>query len=399
VSTPPSLETTQIADPAPQHTPAPTHAPGRIEALDGLRGIAVLSVMAFHFWAISGPHGHGAANRLVAKIFGGGWAGVDLFFVLSGFLITGILCDARGRARYFRTFYARRVLRIFPLYFALLAVLFIVLPLVLRLDTAESRDLGRHQLWFWTYLVNWWIATRHGMYVDLLGTGHLWTLSMEEQFYIVWPAVVLLVPRRALLAACAATIVAACGVRIAMHANDANALVIYTFTFARADALAAGALVAVAMRDDALRPLLRRWAAPACGAAALVLLAVIASSGALDPLDATVQLAGLSALALGFAALVAVVVTGAAASLGGILSLGALRATGRYSYALYVVHWPIATWLARHTDLSSTTGGPRMLDKAIFALVAAVIAFAAAIASWHLLESPILRLKDRFPYR
>ena len=105
----------------------PTAAPrGHLPALDGLRGVAVLAVLLFHFAHLDRPAG--LAQRWLLSATGAGWAGVDLFFVLSGFLITGILLDARGSSGYFRTFYLRRVLRIFPLYYAYLAVLFWVVP-------------------------------------------------------------------------------------------------------------------------------------------------------------------------------------------------------------------------------------------------------------------------------
>src|SRR5579883_636250 len=104
----------------------------RLPVLDGIRGLAILLVMQYHFWGIvPGLFGRGGTSRLdveLGRLFGAGWCGVDLFFVLSGFLITGILYDSRGSRSYFRDFYAKRVLRIFPVYYGFLAVLLFVLP-------------------------------------------------------------------------------------------------------------------------------------------------------------------------------------------------------------------------------------------------------------------------------
>src|SRR5947209_4966095 len=116
----------------------------QIPALDGIRGIAVLMVMAFHF-SKSPTNG---LERVLARMSMPGQTGVDLFFVLSGFLITGILLDSRGHRNSLRTFYVRRVLRIFPLYYGALAALYILLPAA---NLATATSIG-DQLWFWSYL-------------------------------------------------------------------------------------------------------------------------------------------------------------------------------------------------------------------------------------------------------
>ena len=167
-------------------TPPPPSA-RHLPALDGLRGCAVLMVMLFHFTsALSHPVSLGGAA--VRKLFSGGWVGVDLFFVLSGYLITGILFDAKGaddegegrRAsprRYFGAFYGRRALRIFPLYYGALALLFVVVPAALslagRAPSAEYAELVRTQGWFWSYLVNY-VA----IHPDPYGVGHFWSLAI-----------------------------------------------------------------------------------------------------------------------------------------------------------------------------------------------------------------------------
>ena len=145
-----------------------------IPALDGLRGIAVLTVMWLHFVFLVPRTG---GERLFWNLSETGWIGVDLFFVLSGFLITGILYDAKGGPHYFRNFYMRRSLRIFPLYYAFLILIFAVMPLL----RASGADHVGKQLWMWTYLSNVLFA-RVGWEGMPAHTTHLWSLAIEEQF-------------------------------------------------------------------------------------------------------------------------------------------------------------------------------------------------------------------------
>src|ERR1700722_18089603 len=117
-------------------------------ALDGLRGIAALIIVWYHFLVFTPMHG--AMLSILSQMFGFGWVGVDLFFVLSGFLITGILADSKSKSHYFRTFYARRILRIFPLYYTFLAVIFFILPHF----TAAANVPRSSRIYFWTYTSN-----------------------------------------------------------------------------------------------------------------------------------------------------------------------------------------------------------------------------------------------------
>ena len=185
-----------VAPGAPMSAVATTNAPlraagGHMAPLDGLRGLAILMVMAFHFAWVQPP------RSLPAKLFvfvgSFGWAGVDLFFVLSGFLITGILLDSKSEPYYFRNFYARRILRIFPLYYSVLLVTLVVLPHFVSYDTPELTALLRSQAWLWLYSANVSVAVEHGHWLwnaDWLRLGMLWSLAVEEHFYLVWPLLV-----------------------------------------------------------------------------------------------------------------------------------------------------------------------------------------------------------------
>ena len=128
-----------------------------VPALDGIRGIAILLVMVHHFTIFGMGAPTTVLDKRVYKLFAAGWCGVDLFFVLSGFLITGILLDAKGGAHFFRNFYMRRFLRIFPLYYGFLFAFFVLLPLTFSLGD-NFRSLLEQQGWYWSYLVNLPIA-------------------------------------------------------------------------------------------------------------------------------------------------------------------------------------------------------------------------------------------------
>src|SRR5262252_6491054 len=130
---------------------------GHLPGLDGVRGLAILMVMAIHF--VGDSTAHTFAQRLVVKAAGFGLLGVDLFFVLSGFLITGLLLEAKGSPHFFRNFYARRTLRIFPLYYFVLAALFLILPQLTTLTPALEQARS-HQAWLWSYTANFYIAAK-----------------------------------------------------------------------------------------------------------------------------------------------------------------------------------------------------------------------------------------------
>jgi peptidoglycan/LPS O-acetylase OafA/YrhL len=357
--------------------------------------VAVGLVLAFHLAHLDGARGLPARALLGATRFG--WSGVDLFFVLSGFLITGILLDAKGAAGYFRAFYARRALRIFPLYYAYLAVLFWGVP---RL--APGADVhAESQGWMWSYLSNVLFA-REGGFQASPWAGHFWSLAVEEQFYLVWPLAVWALPRRLLAGLAAALVAGAFALRLGIHRTTFNATAAYVLTPARADALAAGALVALAVRAPGGLARLR-WAAPwGLAAAAAAVAAVWAWRGSFFGGDPAVQVWGFGPLAAGWGALLVLALPGGGpAGLGRALSAPWLRALGRYSYGLYVLHYPIFLGLERAglgPGVLAAALGSEILGIAAFAAVAGGATLAAALASWRLLERPLLSLKDRVPY-
>jgi peptidoglycan/LPS O-acetylase OafA/YrhL len=324
---------------------------------------------------------------------------VDLFFVLSGFLITGILVDSRGAPRYFRDFYIRRSLRIFPLYYAFLVVVFIIVPLVWRTPSAEYRFVAAQQAWYWTYTVN--IAqVLYGLTrAQTWETSHLWSLAVEEQFYLIWPAVVWFCSPRALRRVCLASIGIGVAIRIAIVATTENYWGAYVLMPARIDALALGGLIAVMARSEEGSRLLRRLARPLGIVAAVILLIHLAVTLELRPMQPFVTSIGLLCTAIVSGAVLIETLSNPQGLLGRFANGGILRRIGRYSYGAYVLHMPLRGLMAplrqKLFDSALAARFQTLVNLAwVLALIVASVALAAL--SFHAFESRFLALRDRF---
>jgi peptidoglycan/LPS O-acetylase OafA/YrhL len=356
--------------------------------LDGLRGTAILAVVVSHYSAWL-PTTYEAVGALQI-----GWAGVDLFFVISGFLITGILLDAKGAPHYFRNFYARRALRIFPLYFAFLAA-----TLLLLLAVGSSPQLWRAQPWLWTYTANYWLPMQPTWDRWTQMVMPLWSLAVEEQFYLAWPLVVFAFSAPALIRICIAVIVAALALRLVLTAAGVGWFAIYMWTPARADPLAAGALVALLLRQPDGERRIRRLA-NYTGPIALAL--VLLTARGFDPTrHPWLSVALYSALAGVFTALLVWSIDSAA--LLGIprrfYELRLLRAIGGYSYGIYILHLPLGYATSRalqHLNWHDPAHPTWPSATLLIALSTALVTL-CALASFHLYEKPFLNLKPRFP--
>ena len=385
-----------------------SHYSERIPALDGIRGLAILMVLFFHFTSYGGWSPNGFLEKAYFRAATAGWAGVDLFFVLSGFLITGILFDTRNSGRFFQSFYARRILRIFPLYYAVLVVFFLVIPLLFDVG-ADYTQPQSDQVWYWTYLIN--VKFSIDGWGHFIYLGHFWSLAVEEQFYLLWPLVVFSFPRRTLIRICYTCIAGALALRIGIAHMDVLLpshlvprdvlLPAYVLMPARMDALAAGALVALYRRNPqpTLNP--RRSVAVllASGTVLCALLLVLRRFPPTVPATVTV---GYSALAAFFAATINLTLQSPSGSrVDRALSAPVLRFLGRYSYALYVFHHPVVLWM-RGTRFNVSElpllFGSRLPAQAAYFLVCLGVSLALALLSWSLIESPFLRLKRAFPY-
>ena len=365
-------------------------------ALDGLRGIAVILVILHHYTILQPAT---ELQRWVAAIPLIGWCGVDLFFVLSGFLITGILIDQRGSERYFTSFYARRTLRIFPLYYLLVFASFFVLPRFPFWHDLLAGAGAPTDTWpYWLYLTNFAIAERDQFLHGVLDIA--WSLAIEEQFYLVWAVVVWICPLRILGWLCGALILAAPIARMAALSEGAGVIEVYVLPFFRADALATGALLAWLARRNLLIGKGSLAARVALMAAAGV-VAVCWIDGDSFWAGPAMQRVGYSLLALTAGGmLVAGITLPAAGWWPRFLSAGWLRAFGKYSYCLYLVHLPVMRVVRAFVlPPESFVGlGSALLGQLVFYALATAPAFLVAWLSWRVLEAPILRLKSRFTY-
>lgn len=227
------------------------HSRSHVLAIDGMRGVAILLVLLFH---IFGREGRGIP--VVDQIFrmrNAGWVGVDLFFVLSGFLIMGILIDSRSKSGDFRNFYMRRTLRVFPLYYGCLIVAFVVLPAFHPLIPNPFQSVSAEQGWAWLYATNIWGSLKGEYGPGLL--GHFWSLAVEEHFYLVWPLLVYYVPVRRLPLLCVGIAVLALLGRTWLVYVRGDLLTAYILTPFRADGLAIGSLCALLLRDARTEPI------------------------------------------------------------------------------------------------------------------------------------------------
>jgi peptidoglycan/LPS O-acetylase OafA/YrhL len=359
-----------------------------IPALDGLRAIAILWVILHNALAFDFA---GERTKVLSIIANAGWVGVQLFFALSGFLITRILLRTRDKPGYYRAFFTRRALRILPLCYTFLFISLVAVPIFWP-DTEAGAPFQPGHLWAWTFLFNWAKPLGWPSY----GIPHFWSLAVEEQFYLVWPFIVLHMGSKSLIRFCIALVVIALCARTLLYVSGANAEMIYEFTFSRMDALALGATVAAVLHCDSWRAhilRLRRFVLPAAG----ILFVLTALSTDLFSRDiAPTQTIGQSTLAISCALLVLGVVierSNRSHIVSAVLSIAPMQTIGRYSFGMYVLHFPIAHALTGFALQLESMLGPVYLPVWYVLIVA--LTLGAAWISYHVLELPFLEMKKR----
>lgn len=373
---------------------------GHIPALDGVRGVAILLVLFNHF----SPEGF--YDNWLAKIFqpitGNMTVGVDLFFVLSGFLITGILLRSKSSAHYFRNFYVRRALRIFPLYYFVLIILAIGLRTIPSWKNLTTlRDAWP---WYWFYGTNYLVSRTGFAFLDhpQVSLGHFWSLAVEEHFYFFWPTMVWLLSRRGLTRLCIALMIIAPLCRAYAVLFGQGILFTYVATQCRMDSLAIGGLIAILIQTNTVAQLLKRfgWIAIVSALASVACFALdertLQFAGGSLRLARPIAVASYSFYAFAFAGflLLALVPGG---RLNRLMSQRWLRFFGVYSYGMYIYHRMIlntlTTWfsmrrLAYHGHIWTAVIPHYALCIGTTALI--------AVASYHLFEKQFLKLKHWF---
>lgn len=373
-------EVAAIAAPSvapPSRRPAnqrPAWLPAFIPAFDGLRGIAILAVLLYHCL----PRLQGT---WIEKFVSWGWSGVSLFFVLSGFLITGIILDSGSAPGFYSNFYARRFLRIWPVYWLLLFLFYFFFPFVFSGYRWMLHDVATAPwLFLMLFVQNLWPITLPG------ALGPTWSLAIEEQFYLFWTPIVRSIPPRWLLLAASAMLVASPMVRL-FWGNRFTP----TNTITHLDGLAVGSLVAIALRVLPWPPAVWKWitrAALAIGATGVVLM-LHHGSAFTDTL-----------LAVGFGGMLLAALLGHAAPRLTLycraLGFRPLAFVGRISYGLYLTHILVFSILGGYVDKPLDRFGiPGNLAIVVIRLAAAI---GVAALVWVRFEKPILSLKRHFKF-
>jgi peptidoglycan/LPS O-acetylase OafA/YrhL len=362
---------------------------GYMPQLDSLRFFAVLGVLIVHYWRL----------KNLPWIFSEldfGDLGVRLFFVLSGFLITGILLDCRDMANsspqgdlfFIKKFYIRRFLRIFPIYYMVLAG-------SLFLNLYPTRKV-------WPWLVSYTSNIYITLYNNWIGRlGHFWTLAVEEQFYFVWPWLIMFLPRKWLIPVMLAIISLAPiyrSIAVTLYPEDiaSGGFMKGTFTLASLDCLGAGALLALLFRTkpgpDQVRFYLRKLALPV----ALIAYGVILFLKYYNLNIKAYYILGDSIAALFFCWLIASASKGFVGLAGDILTNKAFVYFGKITYGIYVYHNlvpELISFIAIRLGYSyQTTGFTNFV-------ISSVVTILIAHLSWTLIEKPINNLKRYFPYK
>jgi peptidoglycan/LPS O-acetylase OafA/YrhL len=359
-----------------------------IPGLDGLRGLAILSVLAFHFSNESG-------FPLIFKPFHIGWIGVDLFFVLSGFLITGILLDSRQAPQYYYNFYARRALRIFPLYYVFLLVM-LGIYLVSGNSFIPHLDRTIHTWPWWVFYGANFLVIRRGWAFPAM--GGFWSLAVEEHFYLCWPTVVRYIRPRILPTVIISLVLASFGLRCAAWAcGYRNVLFYYTFTLCRLDGLCIGAGLAVIYKNRGLQSI-RNWARLSTVAGAVGFIVAILWSRDTSFNGHKMSTFGFFFLDVLCGGILVYAVTADPSSrLYKILNGRTLPFFGKYSYGLYVLH-PLVTISTSNLLLPILQRRihSQIFVPLIFAAWSVILSIALVLLSWNLLEKPALNLKRFF---
>jgi peptidoglycan/LPS O-acetylase OafA/YrhL len=379
---------------------APRELSGRIPELDGLRGIAIGMVVVFHYFIVPQTARHGSALAYALVPGRLAWTGVDLFFVLSGFLIGGILMDARRSSNYFRVFYTRRFYRIVPIYSVLLVIACILVSLVhhglsLGLNWVTRDELPLVPYIF--YIQNFWMAFRNSPGSFLLAVT--WSLAIEEQFYLTLPLLIRILAGARLTSVIVVGIFAAPILRISLHTIwPQNASSYFVLMPCRADALLLGVLGSCLLRDARWK----EWLVGNRQALGLMLFVMVSGVAVLlvraSSADGFWMLSvGYTWMALFYLCFLLYAVTQRQSLISGVLRWGWLRGLGAIAYGVYLFHEPI------NGLFFGMFRGHKPIISSYSDFVVSICALFTTLLlchfSWTYFENPLVRFGHRLGYK
>jgi peptidoglycan/LPS O-acetylase OafA/YrhL len=350
-------------------------------ALDGLRGIGCLLVVVYHdFWFLQ-------------KQLFFGWLAMDIFFVLSGFLITDILLNTMGRENYLKNFYARRILRVFPLYYTSLIIFILILPhvnnLPFRLDYFVS-----HQAYFWLFLQNWVLIFDSPNQQTAL--NHLWSMAVEEQFYLLWPLLVAFIRKpKNLLLLVGALLLGFSVFRFWLWFRHVEGLAYYNFyLFTRIDGICIGCMVALLQKIN-YRFLGNFMGVLVLAFAGLNFIFYFINKQFNDSFP-YLGLIGFSTFSMVFGLLVYDITNRRDGFFSKIFDINFLKFIGRISYGTYIFHWPIYLLINGAVSKAVSPLLSGQSNMLFTSTVATVVAYVAGYLSYRYFESYFLNMKKNF---
>lgn len=359
--------------------------------LDGFRGLAILIVTINRFAKYVPTET--LTGAVCAKVFELGERGVDLFFVLSGFLITGVLLETREQAGFFRNFFARRTLRIFPLYFAALFGLLILIPAIWP-SSHPFQAAQEQQFYLWTYLANVRIAMTREWCLGSL--DHFWSLAVEEHFYLLWPFIVWGLGRKRTFVFALAFAATCALARISFAMLSENETATDVMSFFRFDGLLLGSAIACLVREPHDLQRFGRAAKYVWLATVPIIFMLALHGGRLLTISHSIW-------AIFWTCVLVMLLTSSRNNpLAGMFRQSWIRSLGKYSYAMYVFQNPLIPILAGVLSVSgiatilSMNPDTAILPTIIYTVIMFAITYGIAILSWHLLEKHCLKLKRYF---